>query len=91
MSVRQLRTLGFSRENVRWRAEHGRLHRLHRGVYAVGHVSLTLEAKQLAAVMACGPGTVLSHRSAAVRLGILRSASRIEVTAPKSRRSRGRA
>src|SRR5204862_2510950 len=33
----------------------GRLHRQHRGVYAVGHANLTLEARFLAAVKACGP------------------------------------
>src|SRR5204862_619122 len=33
----------------------GRLHRQHRGVYAVGHANLTLEGRSLAAVKACGP------------------------------------
>ncbi len=80
--------LGFTREAVLGRARKGRLQALHRGVYAVGHAAATLEARQLAAVMACGAGTVLSHRSAAVRWGLLSSASRIEVTAPRSRGSR---
>jgi predicted transcriptional regulator of viral defense system len=43
----------------------GRLHRLHRGVYAVGHDRLRREGRWLAAVMACGPGAALSHRDAA--------------------------
>jgi hypothetical protein len=43
----------------------GRLYLIHRGVYAVGHRRLTLEAAWLAAVYAAGDGAVLSHRSAA--------------------------
>lgn len=49
----------------------GRLHRLHRGVYAVGHPVLTEDARRLAAVMSCGAGAVLSHRSAAALWGLL--------------------
>jgi very-short-patch-repair endonuclease len=43
----------------------GRLHRLYRGIYAYGHDRLRVEGRWLAAVMACGPGAVLSHRDAA--------------------------
>ncbi len=43
----------------------GQLHRLHRGVYAVGHRALTRHAIFLAAVKAGGGGAVLSHFSAA--------------------------
>lgn len=43
----------------------GRLHPVHPGVYAVGHPVLAPGAARLAAVMACGPRAVLSHRSAA--------------------------
>lgn len=42
----------------------GRLHLLHRGVYAVGHRLLSRDARWMAAVLACGSGAVLSHRSA---------------------------
>lgn len=38
---------------------------MHQGVYAVGHVPLTSEARWMAAVFACGPGPVLSHLDAA--------------------------
>ena len=48
------------------RVARGSLHRLYRGVYAVGHTKLTREGRFLAAVLACGPGAVLSHRSAAI-------------------------
>ena len=53
------------------RVRSGRLHQLHRGVYAVGHVDLSLEGRFLAAVKACGPGAVLSHYSAAALWGFV--------------------
>lgn len=53
----------------------GRLHRLHRGVYAVGHRGLSLEGRWTAAVLACGAGAVLSHGAAAVHWGLLRPLS----------------
>jgi very-short-patch-repair endonuclease len=65
VSSRQLRAAGIDRRAASRRADAGRLHRLHRGVYAVGHTSLTAEGRWLAAVLACGEGAVLSHRSAA--------------------------
>lgn len=43
----------------------GRLRVVFPGVYALGHLALRPEAFALAAVLACGPGSVLSHRSAA--------------------------
>ena len=61
----QLRELGFDRHAVWRRVRSGLLHPLHRGVYAVGHARLTLHGRYLAAVLACGDGAVLSHRSAA--------------------------
>jgi very-short-patch-repair endonuclease len=62
----------------------GRLHRLHRGVYAVGHCRLTREGRWMGAVLAAGEGAVLSHRAAAALLG-LGHFLRIEVTAPAHR------
>jgi hypothetical protein len=43
----------------------GRLLRVHVGVYAAGHWPCTDDARWIAAVLACGPGAALSHRSAA--------------------------
>ena len=61
----QLLDLGVSYETVRsWEAA-GRLHRVHRGVYAVGHGALTQKGRWMAAVLAAGEGAVLSHGSAA--------------------------
>ena len=69
------RQLGLDAHAIRRRAAAGRLHRVHRAVYAVGHLGLGREATWLAAVLACGEGAVLSHRSAAtlwnIRLGEL--------------------
>lgn len=65
VAVRQLYALGLSERQVSRRAEAGWLHRLHRGVYAVGHSRLTREGSWMAAVLAIGNGAVLSHRSAA--------------------------
>jgi uncharacterized protein DUF559 len=48
----------------------GRLHRIHAGVYAVGHARLTQPGRWMAAVLACGEGALLSHRSAAALWGI---------------------
>ena len=64
----------------------GRLHRAYYGAYSVGHAPLTREARYMAAVLACGPDAVLSHRSAADLLGIRESRRvRIDVTAPGRR------
>jgi hypothetical protein len=87
---RQLLALGLGREAIAVRLRTGRLHRLHRGVYAVGHVVLSQQARWMAAVLACGPDTVLSHRSAAALWGIREPSSRaIEVSTPAKSRSRG--
>ncbi|HVE67105.1 MAG TPA: type IV toxin-antitoxin system AbiEi family antitoxin domain-containing protein [Solirubrobacteraceae bacterium] len=81
VSLAQLRALGLSARGVQKRAAAGRLHRLHRGVYAVGHPKVTLDGRRLAAVMAAGPKAALSHRSAAAVWGIRRGPeTRIELT-----------
>jgi hypothetical protein len=81
VAVEQMHALGLGRNGVHERAKAGRLHRLHRGVYAVGHPRVTLDGRRLAAVLAAGPGAALSHASAAVVWGIRRGPeTRIEVT-----------
>ena len=65
VSHRQLHTLGYGKDAIFHQARAGRLIRIHRGVYAVGHARLTAHGHSLAAVMACGPEALLSHRSAA--------------------------
>lgn len=72
VTLRQLEEVGLSREATFKRARRGRLHRIHRGVYAVGHRAPNLHARWMAAVFACGEGAVLSHGSAATLWGLLR-------------------
>jgi predicted transcriptional regulator of viral defense system len=64
VSVAQLKALGLTRQAIAFRAKTGRLHRLHRGVYAVGHRNLTTKGRWMGAVLSCGPSAVLSHRAA---------------------------
>ncbi len=89
VSRRQLIELGLSRGAIFSRLETKRLHAVHRGVYAVGRRGLSRPGVWLAAVLACGPDAVLSHLSAAVLWGIREgSPARVEVSAPRQRRSR---
>jgi very-short-patch-repair endonuclease len=83
VSHAQLRELGLSAHAIAERVRTARLHRLHRGVYAVGHDVLRREAIWLAAVLACGPGAVLSHLDAAALWGIRpKAAATVDVTIP---------
>jgi very-short-patch-repair endonuclease len=60
---------------------------MYRGVYAVGHVALSHEGRWMAAVLACGEGAVLSHRSAAQLFTLLPAAvETVHVTVPFDRR-----
>src|SRR4249919_3056011 len=61
VSLDELFACGLSRNAVSERVRGGRLHRIHCGVYAVGHENVPLEGRFLAAVKACGPSAVLSH------------------------------
>lgn len=71
ISIRQLeQRLGFSHQAVERAVRAGRLHRIHHGVYAVGHTDLSLRGECLAAVLAVGPGAVLSYYSAGWLWGI---------------------
>jgi very-short-patch-repair endonuclease len=81
----QLCACGIDRSGAWRRVKAGRLHRLHRGVYAVGHRGLSEEGRWMAAVLACGEGAVLSHRSAAVLWELLRPIDGpVDVSVPSS-------
>lgn len=84
ISIWQLYGLGIGERGVRSRVDAGRLHRVHRGVYAVGHSGLSSEGRWLAAVLAVGWkragtgdslldywGAAVSHRSAACLWSLL--------------------
>src|SRR4051794_4711046 len=91
VSHAQLGELGVGDGAIKHRVAVGRLHRIHRGVYAVGHRALRREARWMAAVLAAGPGAALSHRSAAELWGIRNgSRARIDVSVPRHRRSTSR-
>jgi very-short-patch-repair endonuclease/predicted transcriptional regulator of viral defense system len=64
IATAQLYSLGLSQTQVATRARNGWLHRLHRGVYAVGHRRVSRHGLWMAAVLACGEGAVLSHGAA---------------------------
>ena len=86
ITVGQIEELGIARRTItRW-AQAGRLHRLHRGVYAVGHTALTWDGRCLAAVLA-RPDSVASHKTAAWIHGLLRyRPGTIHLTAPTRQR-----
>jgi hypothetical protein len=84
MSRRQLVDAGLSLSAIDRRVRDGRLIRLHHGVYAVAHTALRPVAYGLAAVLACGPDSALSHRSAGGGWELAYSVrARHEVTAPR--------
>jgi hypothetical protein len=61
----QLRACGIGETTVRRWRDAGRLHVIHRGVYALGHPSVPIEGRLVAAVIHAAPGAALSHRTAA--------------------------
>jgi very-short-patch-repair endonuclease len=87
---RQLIAVGLGEDAIDRRLRLERLHRLHPGVYTVGCKIVSRRGRWMAAVLASGPGAVLSHRSAAALWGIGRPGSgAIEITTPSKSRSRG--
>jgi very-short-patch-repair endonuclease len=79
----QLRALGYRPDEIDRRVRRGRLHRVHRGVYAVGRPGLTPHGTWLAAVLSCGPHAALSHGSAAALWRIRRTSGPREVSVPR--------
>lgn len=67
----QLLAIGFSRHAIDHRLASGRLHRVHRAVYAVGRRPLTRHGEFMAAVLRCGPTGALSHVFSGVVWGII--------------------
>jgi very-short-patch-repair endonuclease len=83
VSRRQLYEAGYSRSGIARKVERRRLHRVHRGVYAVGHTRLTAKGRWMAAVLACGDRSVLSLRDAAALHDLRQVGSgAVHVTAP---------
>ena len=88
VSRTQLLAAGITERQIDWRLRVGRLHRVFRGVYAVGHRALSGEGTWMAAVLAAGKDGVLSHWSSAT-LWRMRSGRgpRSHVTSPRKRRN----
>jgi very-short-patch-repair endonuclease len=82
VSRAQLLELGFSSRAIEHRLAKGRLHRLWRGVYAVGRPEVSEQGRWMGAVLSCGPGALLSHRSAARLWGLETKFRGIEVVTP---------
>jgi very-short-patch-repair endonuclease len=89
ISLAQLDAAGLSPSAARRRVAAGRLVRLHRGVFAVGHGAVSADGRRLAAVLACGAGAALSHRSAAAQWRLRRWSGVVEVSV-QSQVGRGR-
>jgi len=75
VSRRQLRAASFSDGATDRLVSKGRLHRLHTGVYAVGHLAPIPLGAETAALLACREGSALSHLTAATLWKLLRPAS----------------
>ncbi|HEU5104460.1 MAG TPA: type IV toxin-antitoxin system AbiEi family antitoxin domain-containing protein [Solirubrobacterales bacterium] len=84
VSREQLRHLGMSDTVIRGEIAAARLHRVFRGVYALGHGSIGSRGRLRAATIACDG--VVSHRSAGALLGLLdKGPAVIDVIAPPAR------
>jgi uncharacterized protein DUF559/putative AbiEi antitoxin of type IV toxin-antitoxin system len=83
----QLRGLGLSETAIARRLAAGRLHRVHRSVYAVGHPILGSRGRWTAALLAGGKDAVLSHAAAGALWAIRASdAELIDITVPRGGR-----
>jgi very-short-patch-repair endonuclease len=81
VTMEELKACGLSRGGIAHRVKARRLQRLWRGVYAFGHQELTIQGRLLGAVLACGPGARMSHRSGATHWELLAAWPReIDVT-----------
>ena len=92
VSRAQLLAFGLSPKAIKHRITIGRLHVTYPGVYAVGRRELTREGRWMAAVLACGPGALLSHGSAAALWGIGRERNgeiEVSVEVPRAPRVSG--
>jgi hypothetical protein len=86
LSLEQLRRLDLTQRAAAYRADEGRLHRVHRATYAVGHRALGRVGELRAALLACGEGAVVSHGTAAALWGLRDQwPVLIDVTVPQQR------
>jgi predicted transcriptional regulator of viral defense system len=82
----QLEGLGLDDQAIAKRVARGRLHRINQRVYSLTPQVMTERGRFMAAVLACGPDAVLSHRAAAYLWGLVDTWEEpIDVTAPNRR------
>lgn len=88
VSRAQLESVGVSDSAMsRWVQSH-RLHRIHPGVYAVGHAALSLDGRLIAALLYGGDDAVFSHTTAAWLWRLIDAEpKRIHLTGPGRRSS----
>ena len=90
VTMGQLLDAGLNRDAVKRRVGKGLLHREHPGVYRVGHRAPSIEARYIAAVLACGAKAVLSGPAAAYLFGLIKGAAPApEVSTTADRRVAG--
>jgi hypothetical protein len=77
LSTAELLACGLTPSSISRRRKRGHLHRLHTGVWAIGHPNPPWEGRMLAAVKACGPNAFLSHYSAAELWGFVDRLDRV--------------
>ncbi|MBV9338019.1 MAG: DUF559 domain-containing protein [Solirubrobacterales bacterium] len=70
VAAEQLLAVGLGRQAIAYRIKNGRLHIVFRGVYSVVSGPLPPLALELAALLACGKGSFISHHSAAYVWGM---------------------
>lgn len=70
VSLDQLREIQITPRAAAYRAKQGDIHRVHQGTYAVGHRAIGGSGALRAALLACDPGAVLSHGTAAALWGL---------------------
>ncbi len=70
ISRQQLRDQGLSDTGIAEGVARGSLHPIFHSVFGVGHGPLSVHARLLAATIACGNGSVVSHGTAAWLLGL---------------------
>jgi very-short-patch-repair endonuclease len=86
ISLTQLISAGLSEDAIQRRVEAGRLFRIHTRVFALTPTLVGATPRSMAAVLASGPGAVLSHASAALLWEIWDGQiASIDVTAPNRR------
>ena len=86
IALPQLVDLGLSPRAVSDRVAAGRLHRIHRGVFAVGHPLLSPQGGWMAAVLRAGAGAALSPQAAGAHRGLRAWRGLPTVTTPRRRR-----